>query len=235
MGQLTLNLVAISIFLVTMTALLGPLVQISPVVPAIAIVTLLGLATVDQLSWQGTLGNLVIGGLSRLDPDQRQRVARHEAGHFLIAHLLEIPVTDYSLTAWEAWRKGFPGQGGVQFDITALESALATGQIPAQALNRYGIVWMAGIAAEQWLYGEAVGGQDDQQKFTQVWRQLGRSAAAVQTQQRWAILQARTLLETHADAYAALVEALDAGVAVADCQALLVSHGAVAGDRPMAV
>lgn len=80
-----------------------------------------------------------------------------------------------------------------------------------------------------------MGGQDDQQKFTQVWRQLGRSAAAVQTQQRWAILQARTLLETHADAYAALVEALDAGVAVADCQALLVSHGAVAGDRPMAV
>ena len=226
MGQVTLNLIAITIFLTTMAALLGPLVHISPGVPAIAIVTVLGLAIADQFSWQGTLGNLVVGSLSWLAPEQRQRVIRHEAGHFLVAHLLGIPVTDYSLTAWEAWRKGFPGQGGVQFDTAALETPLATGQLPAQLLNRYCTVWMAGIAAEQLAYGDALGGQDDGQKLTGVWQQLGRSQPA--TQQRWAILQARTLLEQHPTAYAALVQALATGESVSDCQALLQQHGATA-------
>lgn len=164
MGQVTLNLIAITIFLTTMAALLGPLVHISPGVPAIVIVTVLGLAIVDQFSWQGTLGNLVVGSLSRLAPEQRQRVIHHEAGHFLVAHLLGIPVTDYSLTTWEAWRKGFPGQGGVQF----LEGPLTTGQLPAQLLNRYCTVWMAGIAAEQLTYSNALGGQDDCQKLAGV-------------------------------------------------------------------
>jgi hypothetical protein len=165
MGQVTLNLIAITVFLTTMAVLLGPLVHLAPEVPAIAIATVLGLAIVDQLSWQGTLGNLVIGSLSRLAPEQRQRVIHHEAGHFLVAHLLGIPVTDYSLTAWDAWRKGFPGQGGVQFDTAALEGPLATGHLPAQLLNRYCTVWMAGIAAEQLTYHDALGGQDDCQKL----------------------------------------------------------------------
>ncbi len=231
MGQITLNLVAITIFLVTMTALLGPLVQMSPVVPAmaplgwsltIAITVILGIATLDQIMGQGTLGNLIIGSLSRFSPQQRQRIAHHEAAHFLVAHLLDIPIQDYSLNAWEAWRKGLPGQGGVRFDTTDLEAPLAQGKISAQMVNRYATVWMAGIAAEQWIYGEALGGQDDQQKFAILWQQLGRSSQERQTQQRWAALQARTMLEHHQDAYRALVAAMTAGESVADCQALLV-------------
>jgi hypothetical protein len=228
MGQVTLNLIAITVFLTTMAVLLGPLVHLSPEVPAIAIATVLGLAIVDQLSWQGTLGNLVIGSLSRLAPEQRQRVIHHEAGHFLVAHLLGIPVTDYSLTALDAWRKGFPGQGGVQFDTAALEGPLATGHLPAQLLNRYCTVWMAGIAAEQLTYHDALGGQDDCQKLAGLWQQLGRSQQAARTQQRWATLQARTLLEQHSTAYTALVQALETGEAVSDCQALLQHHGATA-------
>jgi hypothetical protein len=231
MGQLTLNLVAITIFLVTMTALFGPLLHISPQVPAIAILSILGIATLDQASWNGTLGNLLVGGLSRLSPEQRQRIARHEAGHFLVAHLLNIPITGYTLSAWEAWRKGFPGQGGVQFDIAGLNSGLEVGQISAQTLNRYCTVWMAGIAAEEWIYGEAQGGQDDRQKFVVLWRQLGRTLAAAQAQQRWAALQARTLIEQHPDAYNALVAAMDNQQSVADCQALLRAQGAQGSDE----
>ncbi|NJN20170.1 MAG: hypothetical protein HC812_01880 [Leptolyngbya sp. RL_3_1] len=112
MGQLTLNLIAISVFLVTFTTLLGPLVQIPQAVPAIVAVTVVAIAIIDQAQWNGTVGNLLLGSFNRFSAGQQQRVLHHEAGHLLVAHLLAIPVTDYSLTAWEAWRKGLPGQGG---------------------------------------------------------------------------------------------------------------------------
>jgi hypothetical protein len=230
MSQLTLNLVAISVFLVTVTTLLGPLVQIPQAVPAIAAVTVLAIAIIDEAQWNGTVGNLFLGGLRRFSAAQQQRVLHHEAGHLLIAHLLSIPVTDYTLTAWEAWRKGFPGQGGVQFDTATLAETAATGQIPAQLLNRYCMVWMAGVTAEQLVYGEALGGQDDRQKFIVLWQQLGRTVQQGLAQQRWALLQAKTLLEQHSEAYQALVEAMAAQTSVEACQALLISNGATPTD-----
>ncbi|HEY9890028.1 MAG TPA: hypothetical protein V6D02_16600 [Candidatus Obscuribacterales bacterium] len=221
MGQRTLNIVAIAIFVTTMGVLLGPLLHIPQGVPALAIAAMLGLAIVDQSSWNGTLGNLISNGMARLSGEERDRILRHEAGHFLVAFLLDIPVTDYTLNAWDAWRKGIPGLGGVQFDTTDLEQTLKTGQIPAQTLNRYCTVWMAGIAAEKIAYGQAQGGQDDRQKFALLWRQLNRPAQEGQTRQRWAVLQAQTLLEKHPDALEALVAAMDTNTPVADCLTLL--------------
>ncbi|MEM9008552.1 MAG: ATP-dependent Zn protease [Cyanobacteria bacterium P01_F01_bin.86] len=223
MGQLTLNLVAVTIFVVTMATLLGPLLHIPQVVPVVTIATILSIATLDQVSGKGTLGNLLTNSISRLSEAERQRVLHHEAGHFLVAYLLDIPVTDYTLTAWEAWRKGLPGLGGVQFDTAAIEASLATGQIPAQLLNRYCTVWMAGIAAEKKVYGEAQGGQDDRQKFGILWQQLQRPFQEGQVKQRWAVLQARNLLDKHTDAYEALVTAMANGTAAAECIALLQS------------
>ena len=223
MGQLTLNLVAITIFVVTMATLLGPLLQIPQVVPVAAIAAILTIATLDQASWNGTLGNLLTNGISRLSEEERERVLHHEAGHFLVAYLLDIPVTDYTLNAWDAWKKGVPGLGGVQFDTAALEATLSTGQIPAQVLNRYCTVWMAGIAAEKKVYGEAKGGQDDRQKFGILWQQLQRPFQEGQARQRWATLQAKTLLEKHTAAYESLVAAMATGTPAADCVALLES------------
>ena len=223
MGQLTLNLVAITIFLVTMAMLLGPLLRIPQGVPVLAIAIILGIATLDQASWNGRLGNLLTNGVSRLSEQERQRVLHHEAGHFLVAYLLDIPVTDYTLNAWDAWKKGLPGLGGVQFDTTILDETVATGQLPAQLLNRYCTIWMAGIAAEQRVYGQALGGQDDRQKFSILWQQLQRPFQEGQMRQRWAVIQAQTLLEKHAAAYEALVTAMATGKSVEDCTALLQS------------
>ncbi|MCY7391166.1 MAG: ATP-dependent Zn protease, partial [Leptolyngbyaceae cyanobacterium CAN_BIN12] len=100
MSQLSLNLVAISIFVITMSALLGPLVQLSPVVPAIATASVLGLAALDTLSWQGRGSTLMLDWLAGFSAEHRARIIRHEAGHFLVARQLDIPVTDYTLSAW---------------------------------------------------------------------------------------------------------------------------------------
>lgn len=231
MGQLTLNIVAITIFLATMGMLLGPLLNISQTIPVLAIAALLGVATVDQTNLNGTLGNLFIDSLKRLTGEERDRIVHHEAGHFLVAHLLDIPVQDYTLSAWEAWRKGLPGVGGVQFDTTDLDEHLAAKQLPAQTLDRYCTIWMAGIAAETLAYGQARGGQDDRQKFSILWQQLQRPIQEGQMRQRWALLQAQTLLENHSEAYEALVKAMGDRASTQECIALLEKECTVQGSK----
>lgn len=218
MSQITLNLIAISIFSVTMMALLGPLVELSPVVPAVTIAGLLGVATLDQLSWDGRAGTFLVESLSRTSSAHRQRIVHHEAGHFLVAHVLGIPVVDYTLSAWAAWRKGLPGQGGVVFDDQDLTTEVAQGQLSAQMLSRYCTLWMAGVAAEQLVYGQAVGGTDDRQKFRILWQQLQRPLSEAAMRERWATLQAKSLLSQHQQAYEVLVTAMEAGEPIEVCR-----------------
>jgi hypothetical protein len=214
----TLNLVAIAIFSLVMLSLVGPLVQISPVVPAIATFGLLSVATLDTLQWNGRGGSLLLDWVANWSPEHRQRVIRHEAGHFLVAQLLEIPVTGYTLTAWDAFRQGQPGLGGVSFDIQTLETQLNQNVLSVQLVDRYCTVWMAGIAAEEMVYGAAEGGADDRQKIHILWNQLRRSPSEAEQKQRWAALQAKTLLETHQPAYEALVSALERRAGVEECR-----------------
>ena len=224
MNQITLNLVAISVFTVTMTSLLGPLVHLSPLVPAIAVVALMSLVTVDRFAWQGTGGTLVVDWFARRSPAHRDRVIHHEAGHFLVAYLLNIPITGYALSAWDAFKQGQAGQGGVTFDCQELDAELQQGTLSAQLLERYCTVWMAGGVAETLVYGDAEGGADDLRKFRTIWVQLRRPQREGQEKERWAVLKARNLLQQHQEAYTALVEALKQQLNVAECYHVLEQH-----------
>ena len=217
MSQTSLNLIAISIFVITLSTLLGPLFNLSPTIPALATFSLLGLATLDSLTWQGRGANLVLDWFARFSPQHRDRIIRHEAGHFLVAHLLGIPVTGYTLSAWEALKQGQPGLGGVSFDDKELASQFQQGTLAAQMLNRYCTVWMAGVAAEKLVYGSAEGGTDDWQKMKTVLTPLKFSASAQEQKQRSAVLQARTLLQANWSAYEALVNKMQQGADVAEC------------------
>jgi hypothetical protein len=218
MSQTALNLIAITIFTLVMSSLLGPLVNLSPVVPAIAVFGLLGAATLDTLSWQGRGGTLLLDWLARFSPQHRERVIRHEAGHFLVAHLLNIPITGYTLSAWDAFRQGQPGLGGVSFDSQELEAELAKGALSVQLVDRYCTVWMAGMAAEKLVYGNAEGGADDREKLRILWMQLKRPLSECETKERWAALQARSLLEAHQSVYEELVTAMTQAESVAKCR-----------------
>lgn len=223
MSQLSLNLVAISIFLVTMSALVGPLVQLSPMVPAIATASVLGLAALDTLSWQGRGSTLMLDWLAGFSEEHRARIIRHEAGHFLVARQLDIPVTDYTLSAWEALKKGHPGQGGVQFDTHVLDAEVQQGKLSAQMLDRLCTIWMAGGAAEAMIYGTAEGGDDDRGKLRALLTQIRFSAADTQQKERVSVLQAKTLLETHWVAYEALVAAMERRDPVEECDRIITS------------
>lgn len=217
MSQTTLNLVAITIFTLVMMSLLGPLLHLSPFVPAAVTFGILGVATLDTFSWQGRAGTLLVDWVAGFSNEHRSRVLRHEAGHFLAAHLLEIPVTGYTLSAWEAFRQGQPGQGGVSFGSAELESELQQGKLSAQLIDRYCTVWMAGAAAEQLVYGNAEGGADDRQKMQILWGKLKRPNSEGALKERWAQLQAKSLLETNRAAYEALVAAMEQRASVEEC------------------
>jgi hypothetical protein len=216
-NQTSLNLVAITIFSLVMMSLLGSFVHLSPTVPAIATFGILSFMAIDTFGLQGRFGGIVIDSLARLSSEHRARVIRHEAGHFLVAHLSGIPITGYTLTAWEAFRQGIPGQGGVSFDTQELDQELQQGKLSNQLVDRYCTVWMAGTAAETLAYGNAEGGADDRQKFRTLWFQLKRPDVEGAQKEKWSVFQAKSLIQAQEKAYEALVAAMEQRATVAEC------------------
>lgn len=220
MKETALNLIAISIFLMVLSILVGPMIHLSPTVPAVTTLAVLGLLTVDTLALQNKGINLILDILASWTTEHRERVLHHEAGHFLCAYYLGIPVTDYTLTAWEALKQGYPGVGGVQFDTTSFHQPLT---IPEKQLilDRFCTVWMAGIAAEELLYQKVEGGGEDRQKVTDVLAFWGYPAKTSPQKQTWGQLQAKTLIEGHWEEYHKLVEAMRDRTPVAQCYQIL--------------
>jgi hypothetical protein len=226
MNQLSLNVLAVTIFAMTMSVLLAPVLRISEGWPAGIILAILILTTLDAVAVQSKGSTIFLDVIARFSPEHRDRVLRHEAGHFLVAYQLGFPVTDYSLSAWEAFRKGNGGQGGVQFDATALEAELETGKLSAQMLDRLCMAWMAGIAAEQIAYGKADGGEDDRFTLRQALTQLKLPPSSIENKQRTGILQAKNLLEAHQPAYEKLITALEQRLPVKECYEMMQSEQA---------
>jgi len=205
MSTTSLNIIAIVIFSVTALSLCGPLLHISPTIPALTTLGLMGMVTIDTLAWSGQGGTLVVDWFSRRSVAYRERILHHEAGHFLVATLLGIPVTGYALSAWDAFQQGQPGRGGVCFADQALEVELTTGQLSEATIDRYCRVWLAGAAAEQLVFGSVEGAGDDRQKVAWLLNRCGYSAPQRKTKETWAARQAKSLIEQHRDTYDRLV------------------------------
>jgi hypothetical protein len=215
MQQTALNIIAIGVFTMTLSCLLGPIFNISPTIPAMATLGIMGLATVDTFSWNNRGVTLLLDVFST--PQQRQRVIHHEAGHFLTAYFLGIPVTGYSLTAWEALKHGQPGRGGVAFDTQELTTKPINFEEMRLTLDRFCTVWMAGIAAERLVYGNAEGGQEDCEQLRLALSLAGLPEIGYAQKQRWAQLQATSIIERHQNAYQALVTAMEQRASVVEC------------------
>ncbi|MFN9174705.1 MAG: ATP-dependent Zn protease [Synechocystis sp.] len=224
MSDTRLNLVAIAIFMMMMSALVGPMVNLSPAIPAVTTLIVLGIITADQISWQGRGTDFLVGLFQ--SKAERQRILCHEAGHFLAAYHLDIPITDYSLSPWEVWKQGQSGMAGVQFNTQMLQAQCECWKDRPQALERWATVWMAGIAAEKITYGEAQGGSGDRQQLRTAFRLAGLPEINLPQKESWAFLQAKSLLETHAHAHEQLQLALAQRRSVAECYQLLASLNA---------
>ncbi|MEG3439582.1 ATP-dependent Zn protease [Pannus brasiliensis CCIBt3594] len=222
MEKTALNLIAVTVFSITLSVFITPLLPISPFVPALATLGLLGLATVDTLTLNSRGVTLLLDSLS--PAAYRQRILHHEAGHFLVAYLLGISITGYSLTAWEAFKQGQEGIGGVRFDTSDLEKKVKNFTDFPAFLERFCTVWMAGIAAETLVYGKAEGGDSDRIQLRQALKLAGLPESNHDQKERWSLLQAKTLLEKHRESYDALVTAMERRATVEECCAVISSR-----------
>jgi hypothetical protein len=240
-----ITIVAIAIFVITMLALVGSVVGISPLVTAAITVAIFAVYGVDLVVFSGRGTNFVLNWLQGRSPAYRERVLHHEAGHFLAAYLLGINIVNYNLDPLSAPPE--MAVTGVEVDPTKITEP--------NMLSRYCTVWMAGIAAEQHVYANhadhinsevsssnnnstlnlaenawtgdlgATGGMHDMRQLKEAVAKLAPEKNPT-LELRWALLRSRTLIQEHNSAYAALVEQMRSGAPLADC------YGAINANLP---
>ncbi|KAA8523425.1 hypothetical protein F0562_009848 [Nyssa sinensis] len=173
------------------------------------IATLLGLAMMDSIF----LGGSCLAQISSYWPPYRRRILVHEAGHLLTAYLMGCPIRGVILDPIVAMQMGIQGQAGTQFWDETLQNELAEGRLSGTAFDRYCMVLFAGIAAEALVYGEAEGGENDENLFRSICVLLEPPLSVVQmsNQARWSVLQSYNLLKWHKHAHRAAVKALESG------------------------
>ena len=208
MSQVALNTVALFIFSITCLILLGPLIHLPPGVPVVMVLAGLTIGTADMFAFEGRGANLFLDWFAQRSPDYRNRIVHHEAGHFLVAHLLGVAIKGYTLTALEAMREGYTGIGGVQFETVQL----SPNNLPQ--VQDYCTISMAGRAAEKLMFESIEGGGDDLTWLKQQTSTLNLNAKIYEQD---ASLKANRLLKENWEAYLRLVEAMTHRKSVEDC------------------
>mmetsp|Transcript_12188 Transcript_12188/g.42257 ORF Transcript_12188/g.42257 Transcript_12188/m.42257 type:complete len:357 (-) Transcript_12188:701-1771(-) len=184
------------------------------------------LAGADQIAFGGGVETAALDALARAgDGTYARRVASHEAGHFMVAYLVGILPKGYTLGAWEALQKhGLANlQAGCVFCDTAFQAEVEEGRLSSSSLDRFCCVALAGCAVEYIIYDRAEGGLSDIRQLDTLLQALRFTQAKSDDQVRWAVLNTVALLRKHAEAHAALADAMARGATVAECVALLES------------
>lgn len=151
-----------------------------------------------------------IDSFSQVFPDYKQRVLRHEAAHFLTAHLLGVPVAGYNLLL---------GKEHTDLAEAALQRRLIEQQLDDKEVERLAVIAMAGATAEAMNYEDVMGQTADMMDLQRI---MNRSAVKMggpqqQNLTRWASYQAATLLRQYKKEYEALQEAMARGAPVEVC------------------
>ncbi|MCG9893807.1 MAG: ATP-dependent Zn protease [Thermosynechococcaceae cyanobacterium MS004] len=223
MNPLTLNAIALSIFGMTLSVLLSPFLPISPWLPAGLTFAILSAATFDSFRFQSFGLTLVLDTIAQQFPGYRKRVLHHEAGHFLAAYLLGLPIQSYALSLREALNQGQPNQGQpnqgqpIQAGIILKQPEQIQPWIQ-ENIKALCTVWAAGGAAEKLKHGSIQGNEDDMQQLRSTLKALGLS---VSLYERQAHSDAQQLFERHRDSYEALVLLMAERRSVAECCAVL--------------
>lgn len=174
---------------------------------------LIGSLTLVVLAVGSTAPGLLqvaVGSFSSIFPDYQDRIARHEAAHFLIAYLLGVPILGYSLDI---------GKEHVNLIDERLEKLIYSGLLDAKELDRLAVVAMAGLTAEALQYDKVIGQSAD---LFSLQRFINRSKPQLSKDQqqnltRWAVLFAGSLLKNHKAIHEALVAAMSKKATVLEC------------------
>ncbi|MCS5705872.1 hypothetical protein NZK27_06665 [Synechococcus sp. FGCU-3] len=182
----------LAVLLVSLIAVFGPALGVSPW--WIALFTLLGLGglTLDSAQFGGRGGHLLAealpGGEARL-----RRIAIHEAGHVLVAGEEGMPVKEVLVGSLACLRSGLSTNGSTQLEPP--EHA----KLPEEELRRWSRVLQAGMVAESLVYGDSLGGADDRSLLGRLWGMSGLDVETAQREQRRARREVDQWLRQHRD------------------------------------
>lgn len=204
-------IVAAAVVAVLGTAFLSPVANLETPV-ALSIATLLVVWAVDTLGFNGILARAISASLQ-----SQRRIAIHEAGHFLVSHLLGVRVDSYSILSPSKVLASFREQS------LAPGVKLSQNEIPADSYV-LAAVGMAGIAAEVVHYGGSEGGGEDLAEVSRVVRNATTRALNEEDLKkisRWGLMQGVTLLQDHRNALVALADAMQESRSVEECTACI--------------
>ena len=167
----------LAVALVSLAAILGPSLGLSPWWVTLATALGLGSLTVDAARFGGRGGHVLAealpGGEGRL-----RRIAVHEAGHLLVAREEAMPVRQVLVGSLACLRAGLSANGSTELEPPA------HAKLPAEELRRWSRVLQAGMVAEQLIYGQSTGGADDRALLGRLWGLSGLDVDTAQREQR---------------------------------------------------
>ena len=167
----------LAVALVSLAAILGPSLGLSPWWITLATALGLGSLTVDAARFGGRGGHVLAealpGGEGRL-----RRIAVHEAGHLLVAREEAMPVRQVLVGSLACLRAGLSANGSTELEPPA------HAKLPAEELRRWSRVLQAGMVAEQLIYGQSTGGADDRALLGRLWGLSGFDVDTAQREQR---------------------------------------------------
>ena len=198
----------LAVGLISLAAILGPALGLSPWIVTLIAGLGLGGLTLDAARFGGRGGHVLAealpGGRARL-----RRIAIHEAGHLLVARKEEMAVRQVLVGSLACLRAGLNTSGSTELEPPA------HAKLPAEELRRWSRVLQAGMVAEQLIYGQSVGGNDDRALLGRLWGLSGQDVDTAQREQRRArreveaqLRASEQQLQTEADALLALAPRL---------------------------
>ena len=198
----------LAVGLISLAAILGPALGLSPWIVTLIAGLGLGGLTLDAARFGGRGGHVLAealpGGRARL-----RRIAIHEAGHLLVARKEEMAVRQVLVGSLACLRAGLNTSGSTELEPPA------HAKLPAEELRRWSRVLQAGMVAEQLIYGQSVGGNDDRALLGRLWGLSGQDVDTAQREQRRArreveaqLRASEQQLQSEADALLALAPRL---------------------------
>jgi len=164
---------------VSVAAVVGPLLGISPWLIALAAGGALVALTLDAAQFGGLGGHLLAEALpAGLGRARLRRIAIHEAGHVLLAADNDLPVQQVLVGSLACWRHGLRANGSTQ--LQPPDHA----KLPLEDLRRWSRVLQAGMVAETLVYGGSRGGADDRALLGRLWGLSGHDVTTAQNEQR---------------------------------------------------